>query len=161
MDMPLVHPFRTSFGEQTSIQSIVIKVEDENGKVGWGETCVSKDPGYCYETTVTAKHIQDDFLIPRLKQLVADKERQSIHDLLSHWELIRGHEFAKGGIEAALWCLKAEQEKTPLSKIYGGVKSKIPTGVSIGIQPSIEALLERINQFVNKGYQRVKIKTNS
>jgi O-succinylbenzoate synthase len=158
MDMPLVHPFRTSFGEQTSIQSIVIKVEDENENVGWGETCVSKDPGYCYETTVTAKHIQDDFLIPRLKRLVTDNETLSILDLLNNWEPIRGHEFAKGGIEAALWCLKAEQEKTSLRKIYGGVKTTIPTGVSIGIQPSIEALLQRINQFINKGYQRIKIK---
>ncbi len=158
LQIPLVHPFRTSFGEQKSTQSIIIKIIDDAGNIGWGETCVSTDPGYCYETTETAFHIQSDFLIPKMQKFFNTGSEYSIYDLLQYWKPVRGHEFAKGGIEAALFSLKAEQEGVSLKEIYGGTKDKIPTGVSIGIQPSTNALISRIGHFLEIGYQRIKIK---
>ncbi|MHA2249176.1 MAG: o-succinylbenzoate synthase [Candidatus Kariarchaeaceae archaeon] len=158
VEMPLVHPFQTSFGVQNSSQSIIIKIEDEDGNIGWGETCVSTEPSYCYETTNTAFHIQKDFLLPKFREYSQSHEIISIPSLLNSWEPIRGHEFAKGGIEAGLWSLKAEQDNVSLGDIYGSEKSNIPTGVSIGIQPSLEALLLRIGKFINLGYKRIKIK---
>lgn len=158
VDIPLIHPFRTSFGVQKSSQSIIIKIEDFDGYIGWGETCVSTDPSYCYETTVTAFHIQKDFLIPNLQNFMKKHTTLSIPEILTSWESIRGHEFAKGGIEAAFWALKAEQDRTSLANVYGAVKQKIPTGVSIGMQSSLEVLMKRIGKFLDQGYHRIKIK---
>lgn len=154
--LPLVHPFRTSFGEETHKNAILVKITDQNGNVGWGETSVEAKPSYCYETLQTGWHIQNDFLIPRISDVV--KDEFTLSDVKTAWSPIRGHEFAKSGIESALWHLKAVSEEKSLGRLYGSTKEKIPTGVSIGIQPSIDDLLQRIDRFVNLGYQKIKMK---
>ncbi len=154
IEMPFVHPFRTSFGEQLDKQAILVRIEDEDGNIGWGETSVDDAPGYSYETIVTAWHIQNDFLIPILK----DNNDLSISRIMKKFAPVRGHEFAKAGIESALLSLKAEQDKVSLGEIYGATKTEIPTGVSIGIQRSVDYLVKRVGEFLDKGYQRIKIK---
>jgi len=154
--LPIVHPFRTSFGVEEIKHAIIVEIRDEDGNTGWGETTVMNVPSYCYETIDTAWSIQTKFLIPRLSQL--NKDQFDIDSLFSAWAPVRGHEFAKGGIEAALWALLAESTSKNLGAIYGASKQKIPTGVSIGIQKDVAALLERIQFFLDQGYQRIKMK---
>ncbi|MCE7734503.1 MAG: o-succinylbenzoate synthase [Candidatus Heimdallarchaeota archaeon] len=158
IELPLVHPFRTSFGSETHKQAIIVKLTDTEGNVGWGETAVSTNPGYCYETVKTAWHIQNDFLYPIIKKFQEDSDEFNIEKLIKTWGTVRGHDFAKGGIEAALWALKAEQENKSLGEMYGASKTEIPTGVSIGIQTDKQKLLDRIGSFLEKGYHRIKIK---
>ncbi|MHA2028681.1 MAG: enolase C-terminal domain-like protein, partial [Candidatus Kariarchaeaceae archaeon] len=158
IELPLVHPFRTSFGSETHKQAIIVKLTDTEGKIGWGETAVSTNPGYCYETVKTAWHIQNDFLFPIIKKFQKETEEFNIEALTQTWDTVRGHDFAKGGIEAALWSLKAEQENKSLGDLYDASKTDIPTGVSIGIQNSKQELLDRIGSFLEKGYHRIKIK---
>ncbi|MHA2501534.1 MAG: o-succinylbenzoate synthase [Candidatus Kariarchaeaceae archaeon] len=156
VQLPLVHPFRTSFGNATTKHAILVEIEDEDGNVGWGETTVEATPGYCYETVDTAWPMQTKFLIPKLKELNSDQF--DIDALHKKWAPVRGHEFAKGGIEAALLALLAESQNKSLGDIYGSTKDKIPTGVSIGIQTDISKLLDRISTFIDQGYRRIKIK---
>lgn len=156
VQIPLVHPFRTSFGLERIKNAILVKTVDAEGNVGWGETTVMDVPSYCYETVDTAWIIQNTFLIKTLKKI--NEKELSIGKILEKWKPIRGHEFAKGGIEAALWALIAEQKNKNLGELYGATKKKIPTGVSIGIQENVEDLLERINMFLSRGYQRIKMK---
>ncbi len=156
--LPLVSPFSTSFGTERIKHAILVKVTDVEGNTGWGETSVMENPGYCPETTETAWYVQKKFLIPLLEKKQKEKPLISIGEIIETWESVRGHEFAKAGIESALWALKAEQEKCSLGKIYGATKDKIPTGVSVGILPSIQQLLDRIDNFLQQGYKRIKIK---
>jgi len=65
---------------------------------------------------------------------------------------------ARGGLELALWDLEGKKQEKPLWKVYGGVRTEIPSGVSVGIQDSVSELLERIHSFLQEGYQRIKIK---
>ena len=52
---------------------------------------------------------------------------------------------ARGGFEAAVWDLEARRDGVPLwKKIGGGARREIPCGVSIGIQDSVEQLIEKI-----------------
>jgi len=151
--MPLLHPFRTSFGEEQVRGPIIVAVQGE-GLTGYGETPVSFAPDYSYETVQTAWHIQRDFLIPRL--LGQDIERpEQVGELLAP---VRGHPMAKMGLEAAIWDLLAKAEGRSLSQMLGGTRTRIPCGVSIGIQPSLPALLERIGGFLAQGYRRIKLK---
>src|SRR5207247_10291533 len=71
---------------------------------------------------------------------------------------LRRHHMAKAGVEAALWDLHSQQHEIPLAKALGGTRPAIEVGVSLGIEPSVDALLARIQDFLGRGYQRIKIK---
>jgi O-succinylbenzoate synthase len=151
--LPLVHPFQTSFGRE-SVRDIVVVKAWAQGLVGYGESASMAEPFYNYETTETCWHIQRDFLIPwLLGRDIADGA-----DLVQLFAPVRGHEIAKTGLEQAWWDLMAKAEGQSLSSLLGGRKHRIECGVSIGIQDSLEHLLERVGSFLELGYRRIKIK---
>src|SRR5260370_14268590 len=65
---------------------------------------------------------------------------------------------AKAAVENAVRDLEAQVERVPLAQLMGGTRKSIPSGVSIGIQPSREKLMEKIETEVTAGYQRIKLK---
>jgi O-succinylbenzoate synthase len=71
---------------------------------------------------------------------------------------VRGHNFAKAGVEMAVldWFGKAQNQ--PIAKILGATRGEIPTGISLGIEDKLGDLLDRIERAVAKGYQRIKVK---
>ena len=151
--IPLIAPFETSFGS-TSLRRILLVEADLDGISGWGESTAGEDPYYSYETVETARHIIRDFLWPMLKgrELNAASE---VFDLLAQ---VRGHNMAKAAVETAIWDAEAKQKKLPLARLLGGARDEISSGVSIGIQPSIEALIAKVEKELGAGYQRIKIK---
>ncbi|MFQ5594876.1 MAG: o-succinylbenzoate synthase [Anaerolineae bacterium] len=151
--MTYVHPFETSFGVERDRDCIIVRV-DGDGAVGWGECVAMAAPWYSYETTQTNWHILSDFLIPTVLETEFDGP-ESVFDAFAR---VRGHNMAKAGLEMAIWDLAATQAGVPLAQMLGGVRDRVPVGVSIGVQPSLDALLNRIAGFVEQGYQRIKIK---
>ena len=153
LELPYVHFFETSFGREEERTFILVKVF-EGGEVGYGEVVADKSPLYSYETTSTAWQVLKEFLIPQVF-------KKSVGDPTAFYEsvqLFKGHPMAKAGLELALWDLHAKKKGLPLWKLYGGTKEEIPSGVSVGIQDTVEQLVERIGSFLAEGYQRVKIK---
>ncbi len=151
--LPYVHFFETSLGREEEREFILVKVYS-GGISGYGEIVAGQSPHYSYETTSTAWHVLKDFFAP----LVLDGSISSplvFHEKAKEY---RGHLMAKAGLELALWDIKGKREGVPLWKLYGGVKREIPSGVSIGIQDSVSELLDRVQSFIEEGYQRVKIK---
>ena len=65
---------------------------------------------------------------------------------------------AKAAVEMAAWDLAARQQGVSLSAMLGGSRTSIESGVSIGIQDSLEELVERVAMERAAGYRRVKIK---
>ena len=65
---------------------------------------------------------------------------------------------AKAGVEMAMWDLHARAIGQPLSKVLGGTRDRIASGVSIGIQDSLDQLMAKIEKELAAGYQRIKIK---
>jgi O-succinylbenzoate synthase len=151
--MKLREEFTTSFGSQSFRHSIIVKVEDKNGEAGWGEVVADQGPWYSYETVETAWHIIRDFIAPSVINKELDISRYI--DTVSR---IRGHNMAKAGIEYALWDLKCKIEGIPLYKALGGVRDRVTVGVSIGIQKSIDLLINKISEYLDQGYRRIKIK---
>src|SRR5437762_10630935 len=90
--------------------------------------------------------------------MVVGRDFGSAADVWSLMKPVRGHRMAKATIETACWDLEAKRAGLPLWKHLGGVQGEIPCGVSIGIQDSPAQLIEKIEQEVNAGYQRIKIK---
>ncbi len=153
ISMPLVHPFQTSFGIERDRQAILVEIKSE-GITGWGECAMGLGPWYSSETMATGWHILQDFLIP----LLLHKEINTPDDIAPVFKAVRGHPMARAGVENALWDLLAKAADKPLSALLGGVKDRVEVGVSIGIQPTVEGLLDRVGQFVEAGYGRIKIK---
>ena len=151
--MPLVHPFETSFGRTTERRILLVEVE-EDGAVGWGEVTCGERPFYNEEWVDAAWLILRDFVAPR----ILDIDIASAADVAGRSSHIRGHHMARGGLETAAWDLEARKLGLPLWQHIGGSRTEIDCGVSIGIQDSVEELLELIEREVRAGYQRIKIK---
>ncbi|PWU07108.1 MAG: o-succinylbenzoate synthase [Terriglobia bacterium] len=152
--MPLVHFFETSFGRTTTRDIILVEAQGE-GMSGWGEVTAGENPFYNEEWTAAAWLILREYVAPR----VLGRPLAGAHEVGRLSEHIRGHQMARGGLEAAAWDLEARREGVPLwKKIGGGARREIPCGVSIGIQNTVAELLETIERELAAGYQRIKIK---
>lgn len=152
--MPLVHFFETSFG-RTYEREIILAEVFSDGLTGWGEVTCGEHPFYNEEWTDAAWLLLRDYAIPRVLHYELESA-ESVAGRLSH---IRGHNMARGGLEAAVWDLEARRNGVPLWKqIGGGARREIPCGVSIGIQDSVPQLIEKIRTEVDAGYQRIKMK---
>lgn len=151
--MDLVSPFVTSLGTEYDEEHIIVCAESDGIK-GWGESVAEGTPFYSYETVQTAWHILQDFLIPS----ILGKELSSADEAVAAYSKVRGHMMAKAGLEAALWDLIAKSQNISLSKLLGGTREKIDSGVSIGIQDSIPGLIKKVEGYLAEGYKRIKIK---
>jgi o-succinylbenzoate synthase len=153
LQMKLVTPFQISVGS-TDVRRILLVEADVDGVIGWGECVAGETPMYSPETTETAWHILRDFVWP----LIKDKEFASAADVWGLLELIRGHNMAKGALEAAVWDAEAKQKNLPLWKLLGGTREEIASGVSIGIKDTVDELVATVKKELAAGYQRIKIK---
>ena len=151
--MKLVTPFQISVG-RTDVRRVIILEADVDGVSGWGECVAGETPAYSPETTDTAWHILRDHLWP----LVKGKEFESAGQVRGLLGLVRGHNMAKGALEAAVWDAEARQKNVPLWKLIGGVREEIASGVSIGIKDTVDELAETVKRELAAGYQRIKIK---
>jgi O-succinylbenzoate synthase len=151
--LPLVHFFETSFGRIDDKHFILVRLDGE-GATGYGECVAEQDPYYSSETNDTAWHIIADFISPRL----LGTEYSHPRDLFPALKAIRGHNMAKAAVEMAAWDLFAKQRGQPLSGLLGGTRQRIASGVSIGIQPSLDQLAEKVERELAAGYRRIKIK---
>jgi len=153
IQMPLVHFFETSFSRLYSRRILLVTAHCE-GVDGWAESVVGEDPYYSSEWIDSAWPTLTEYLIPAL----LGKRIDSGRDCASLFSKVRAHRMAKAALENALWDAEATQKKQPLWKLLGGTRREIPCGVSIGIQDSIEQLLEKIQVELAAGYRRIKIK---
>jgi O-succinylbenzoate synthase len=151
--MPLVNFFETSFGRVYSRRILLISVVAD-GVTGWGESVAGEDPFYSAEWIESAWAILRYHLAPALLQGNPESGRD-VPQLLAR---VRGNRMAKAAIENTIWDIEARQKQQPLWKLLGGTKREIPCGVSIGIQDSIEQLLDKIETELAAGYRRIKIK---
>ncbi len=154
INLPLVHFFETSFGRTYERRIILVRVEDETGAEGWGEATCGETPSYCEEWTESAWSVIEKILAP----MVVGKEVESAANIWDLMRRVRGNRMAKSAIETACWDLEAKKLNVPLWRHLGGVNREIACGVSIGIQDSVEQLLEKIQTELDAGYQRIKIK---
>jgi len=155
--LPLVRFFETSFGRIDDRAFVLVTVE-EDGAVGVGECVADERPFYSSETTRTAWHIITDFLAP----MVLGRTFMHPREVFDSFALVRGHHMAKAAIEMAMWDLFARQQSRSLADVLGGTAAAmangISSGVSIGIQESLDELVARVDTELEAGYRRIKIK---
>ncbi len=153
IQMPLVHFFETSFGRLYSRRILLLAVQCD-GVIGWGECVAGEDPFYSSEWIDPAWSTIKDHLSPA----VLGRTVTAAHESAGLMARVRGHRMAKAAIENALWDAEAIQKQKPLWKLLGGTTREIQCGVSIGIQDSVEQLLDKIELELAAGYRRIKVK---
>ena len=156
LHMPLVHFFETSFG-RTYSRRILLLTARCDGVDGWGECVAGEDPFYSSEWIETAWPTIKHYLAPA----VLGKTLNSARECVPLMARVRGHRMAKAALENALWDAEAKQKEQPLWKLLGGTRREIECGVSIGIQDSIEQLLQKIEIELAAGYRRIKVKVKA
>lgn len=151
--LPLVRYFETSFGRSYDRAFLLVRLEGD-GLEGWGECVAEDNPYYSAETTETAWHVITGFIAPRVLGRAFGHPCEVFPALAG----IRGHRMAKAAVEMAAWDLHARLEGRPLWQALGGRGEPIASGVSIGIQDTLDELVERVAIERAAGYQRIKIK---
>ena len=153
IQMPLVHFFETSFGRTYTRRILLLTVHCE-GVEGWAECVAGEDPFYSSEWIESAWPTLKHHLVP----LVFGTELHGGPDVPACLNRVRGHRMAKAALENALWDAEAKAKQVPLWKLLGGTRREIICGVSIGIQDSVEQLLDKITTELAAGYRRIKVK---
>ena len=154
VEMRMKTPFTTSFGTMQNKRFLVLEVRDESGVIGWGEGVAFETPSYTEETLKTSLHMLEDFLIPKLLGV----ELTHPDEVYELFRSIRRNNMAKAAIEGAVWDIYAQQTKQSLAEAIGGTQERIEVGVSIGLQRTDEQLIQKIQQALEQGYKRIKVK---
>jgi O-succinylbenzoate synthase len=153
LNLPLVRPFQTSFGITTDRRVVLAEIHSE-GLIGWGECTAGEHPHFSEESVDSCWQVITEELGPML----AVESPENGGECPRIFNLVRGNRMAKATLENAIWDLEAQRKGISLSQLLGGVRETIPSGVSIGIQPSVGELMELIEREVAAGYQRIKLK---
>jgi len=157
VSMPLVTPFTTSFGTQTVRQALILELHattaDGTAVTGWGECVAMESPLYSSEFLAAAKLVITDHLLPALRGQEVTAETVA-HRL----QPIVGHRMAKATVEMAVLDAQLRGQGVSLASYFGAVTDRVPSGVSVGIQPSVQQLLDVVGGYLDQGYVRIKLK---
>jgi O-succinylbenzoate synthase len=153
--LPLREPFRISSGIVTDRRILLLEMTDASGAVTWSEGVAGETPNYSPETVDTMWLAIAEWVAPRVLG-VEFEQPGDVHDVLD--KDFRGHNMAKAAVEMGIWGLEAELRQLPLARLIGGTRTTIATGISLGIQQSPEALVEKAGKALAEGYRKVKIK---
>lgn len=153
-EIPLVSPFRTSFGTEVARDVLLVRAIGADGAEGWGECVAMREPGYSSEFMDAAVLVVERFLVPAVIAAGATTAARASHAMAS----VRGHHMAKAAVEAAMLDLELRRADLSLADRLGGVRDHVEVGVSVGIHDSIAQLLDAVADYVDDGYRRVKLK---
>ncbi|MFM7718999.1 MAG: o-succinylbenzoate synthase [Actinomycetota bacterium] len=151
--LPLVRPFRTSFGVETEKECILAAVETDDA-VGWGECVASTAPGYSEEFNAGALEVLRSFLVPALLD-AGDVAASDLDRVLTG---VRGNPMAKAAIIDAVLDAELRARGISLAAHLGADRDRVRCGVSVGMTPTTDALLEQVAGYLADGYVRIKLK---
>ncbi|MEP9361322.1 o-succinylbenzoate synthase [Nocardioides sp. CN2-186] len=153
ISMPLVSPFRTSFGTQTSRELLLLRVVTDEGE-GWGECVAMVDPLYSEEYLEGAADVLRRFLVPAL----AAGGPLEAHRVATVLEPFKAHRMAKAALEMGVLDAELRVEGRSFARELGAVHDRVPCGVSVGIMDSVPQLLDAVGGYLDEGYVRIKLK---
>ncbi len=149
--LPIVSPFRTSFGTQTERDILIVK-EVTDGAEGWAECVTLPQPVYSPEYTEGAVDVMKRYFIPAVAGVRdANGVAQALHKF-------KGHPMAKAALETSLLDAELRAEGRSFARELGSVHERVPCGVSVGIMDSLPELLDAVGGYIDEGYVRIKLK---
>ena len=151
--MPLAFVWKTSYADQDHIDTLLVRMESE-GRHAWGESCPPSIPAYAAEHTLAAYHTVCAHMAPR----IVGHDLRSADDLLERLAFIRGNQFARAALEITWWVLEARRQGVPLHRALGGAGDHVAVGADFGIQDSLDLLIAKVQEAIDAGFPRIKLK---
>ena len=151
--MPLIYPWRTAYGEDRDIHSVLVKLTSGEWEA-WSESTPFFAPTYLTESAGSAFYHVTEVFGPH----VVGREYDTAADLNARLDVFKGNSFAKAAIEIGWWTLESKISGTPLHRLLGGQTREVVAGADFGIQDSFDMLLGNIQQAVDAGFPRIKLK---
>jgi o-succinylbenzoate synthase len=151
--MPLVSPFRTSFGTELARDVLLVRAATDEAD-GWGECVALSEPLYSSEYVDGAAEVIRRYLVPAAASLGA-VDAARVEPL---FERIKGHPMAKAAVQTALLDASLRAAGVSFGGFLGAVRDTVPSGVSVGIMDSVPELLDAVDRYVSQGYLRIKLK---
>ena len=157
VNMPLVRPFRTSFGTDTVREVLVVEAVSSAGISGWAECASLAWPGYSSEYTSAAITVMTEHLIPALGETRMAGDPAEVRAAL---DVMRGHPMAKAAISTSMLDVWLRERGQSLANYLGATRTEVDCGVSVGIPTTetLRELMEEVGVYVAAGYRRVKLK---
>ena len=151
--MPLISPWRTAYGEDATIHSVLCRMV--SGSVhGWGESTPFAAPCYSPEWAGGLYEVARQWLAPQL----VGQDVPSGEDLQNRLAMFKGNPFAKAALDTAWWSLHSRVENKPLHKLFGAKRDIVAVGADFGVEDSLDILLKNIGEAVDRKFPRVKLK---
>jgi O-succinylbenzoate synthase len=151
--MPLLSPWRTAYGEDTVVESVLAKITS-GGQAGWGESSPLAAPTYSPEWAAGVFHVARTWLAPRL----VGRTVASGAELQQRLAVVKGNPFAKAALDLAWWDLHARRRGQPLYRVLGSHRSLVTVGADFGVMDSIGELLEKVGEAMAAKFRRLKLK---
>jgi len=180
IEVPLVRPFETSFGRETVREALLVRVRTDAGD-GWAECVAGREPFYSSEYVDGAAAVIERYLAPALLAAAAGEGRVGHGVSTGHpastdgaaaaiasvpaaaavgpaLAVVAGHRMAKAALEAAVLDAELRAQGRSMASCFGAVRDWVDCGVSVGIAPTLEELLDEVAGYVEQGYRRIKLK---
>ena len=154
VSMPLIKPWRTAYGEDAAVDSVLVRATSGEHS-GWSEATPFFAPHYVSECAGTVFYLISEVFGPH----VVGREYETAAELNRRLAYFKGNSFAKAAIEICWWTLQRKITGTPLHRLLGGQTRELIAGTAYGVGDSIEELLGDIQKGVDAGFPRIKLKS--
>src|SRR5262245_31107689 len=156
--MPLVAPFRTSFGVEHERDVLLVRAASD-GADGWGECVAMSAPLYSSEYVDGAAEVIRRFLVPAIASMATvSMPTVDAHAIEPVFARMKGHPMAKAAVQTAVLDAQLREAGMSFGAYLGAVRSAVPAGVSVGIMDSVPELLDAVSSYLDSGYRRIKLK---
>lgn len=157
LSIPLVRPFRTSFGTERVRDVILVEAVASDGVSGWGECVTMSWPGYSYEYGDGAIDVMTHHLLPALADVAGSDDPLAVRAAM---EVVAGHPMAKNAMSTAMLDVWLRRRGQSMGEYLGAVRTHVDCGVSVGIPvtESIDELMLEVGSYIDQGYRRIKLK---
>jgi o-succinylbenzoate synthase len=155
LSLPMVRTLRSAYGRSSGPKRVIlVRLEDEDGAVGWGESPVAERPVYCTDTAESTWFALADVLLPD----ILHRWFSGPAEVADSWAGILGQNYAKNAVESAVWAITSAKLDIALSRLWGGVRDAVPVGESFPICDNVEALIALVEARMSEGFARIKLK---
>jgi len=155
-DVPVRRPHKMSFTTLEAVNFVFVRLETDEGLVGWGEAACLGGPTWSEESAESVAVTIERYIRPWLLGSDATRIESSRREMARR---LQGNPFARAAVEMALWDLAGRALDVPVHRLLGGrVRDRVPLSWSLAVADP-EAELEEARAWVARGHRIFKVKT--
>ena len=150
--MPMVTPFASTHASRSNRRLFLVRVETQDGVVGWGECAAEEKVGYSSETLEISAAAVRNAIAPELGNL---NDSAALGDGL---RALTPAKFAAAAVYQAMLDADLRDSGLSLANILGVTAKHVHPGVVLGLQTDMKDTLDLLHGYVADGYARYKFK---